>query len=478
MGLYYPRCAAVLSVVFDGFASSGESDSRPTVVYLDGSPDQGPAPRRASVHLNSYAKADTFELEVLAKALPVSPELIRAIQVEIYVFQTDGLEKDIGKYATEENLVLAGLADEGEIDAESVRITGRDYTALMLDKAWPPTKAIPVGRPIDQVIQDLVDEASQARVTGRILKVEYRAPVAQALATGAAGVSGAAATSSGDKKAGVNRKQKSSPKKKPSAGEQSTKTNKKGLPQKGGSYWDVIQKLALRHGLICYVHGTTVVLDQPRGLTERTNGEAPQLVYGKNLQGIQATRKFARAALPQFTAYGYDDKERRQVQGKWPPDAPKRPSGLGATLDTTEILTAPPGIHGKDALTEYCKSYYEARSRAEGKVHFRTRSLRDTEQRDLLQTLRPGHPVRLEWDHVQGSGELRRMNTEQRYGRLLELGYSREVAQAVANGYERLEQVNDRALYLREVSFDWSKDGGITIEGDAVNYVVEVRDDA
>jgi hypothetical protein len=201
-------------------------------------------------------------------------------------------------------------------------------------------------------------------------------------------------------------------------------------------------------------------------------------VYGRNLKGIKATRKFARAALPQFVAYGYDDKQRKQVVGRWPPDKPSRPNGFGAMLDTAEIITAPPGIKGAESLTEYCKSYYEARSRAEGKVSFTTRALRDLDGKDMIQRLRPGHPARIEWDHVQGSGELRRMNTQQRYGRLLELGYSREVAQLVAEGYERLEQVNDRALYCRELTFSWSKDDGIQIEGEAVNYVVEVRDDA
>jgi hypothetical protein len=487
MGLYYPRCAAVLSVVFDGFstdtsvglgghevgnAAHGDGgDSRPTVIHLDGSPGNASAPRRATAHLNSYAKADSFDIEILAKALPVSPELIRAMAVELYMFQTDGLEADISKYLTDENLLVAGLADEGEIGGETVHFSGRDYTALMLDKAWPASKAVPAGRPVDQVVQDLVDEASQAKVTGRILTVDYRASTPKS-------------TEGDDAKAGISRKSQISKRSKgrsrakPNAGEASTKTNKKGLPQKGGSYWDVIQKLCLRHGLICYVHGTKVVIDDPRGLTVRTAENAPHLVWGRNLKDIKASRKFSRAALPQFVAYGYDDKQRKQVVGRWPPDKPQRPNGLGATLDSSEIITAPPGVTSAAALTEYCRAYYEARARAEGKLHFVSRSLRDIDGRDMIQSLRPGHPARIEWDHVQGSGELRRMGEEERYGRMLALGYSREVAQLVASGYERLEQVNDRELYVRDVSFDWSKDEGITVEAEAVNYVVEVRDDA
>lgn len=471
MGLYYPRCAAILSAVFDGFGAESR-DSKPTVLCLDGSPGSASAPRRATAHLNSYAKADTFEIEFLAKALPVSPELIRAVQVELYLFQTDGLERDISKYCTPENLLIAGLADEGEIDEESFKLTGRDYTALMLDRPWPPTKVIPIGRPLDQVVQDLVDEASQAKLTGRVLKVKYMAdaPIS---------------TSSSDRAAGVSRKSQQpkkaaakKPKKKPNSGDHSTNTNKKGLPQKGGSYWDVIQKLALRHGLICYVKGTEVILDEPTGLTVRTYDDAPHLVYGRNLKSIRASRKFARAALPQFVAYVYDDKARKQVVGKWPQDKQLRSNGFGAMLDTSEIITAPPGTRSAEAASEYCRSYYEARARAEGKLHFSTRALRDLDGNDMLQRLRPGHPARIEWDHVQGSGELRRMDRQQRAGRLLELGYSREVANLVADGYERLEQVNDRPLYCRELTFDWSKDDGIQIEGEAVNYVVEVRDDA
>lgn len=486
MGLYFPRWAVILTVYFDDFkkargaaagAISGAAlreEQKSFVIRLDGSPGSASAPRSATAHLNSYAKADTFEIECLARSFPISPELIRAVGVELYMFQTKSLERDIAQYLIEENLLVAGLADEGEIDDDVVRLTGRDYTALMLDKTWPPSKAIPIGRDIDQVIQDLVDEAAQAKVTGRILTVKFASEDARSEAK-------EQDTTSNDRRAGISRKSqmsKKKKKKKPTSGEHSTITNKKGLPQKGGSYWDVIQKLALRHGLICYVHGTSVILDDPKGLTVRSYDEAPHLVHGKNLKDIRASRKFSRAALPQFVCYVYDDKERKQVVGKWPPDQPQRPNGMGAQLDTSEIIAAPPGIRSADAANDYCRAYYEARSRAEGKLHFSTRALRDLDGKDSIQRLRPGRPTRIEWDHVQGSGELRRMSQQQRAGRLLELGYSRDVAQMVAEGYERLEQINDRPLYVRELTVAASKDDGITIDCEAVNYVVEVRDDA
>ena len=83
MPAFYAQCRAILQVVFDGFGDS-ESDSETLVIPI--------LPKSATVHINSYKQADSWELVFDSGDLPFDPALIRAGAAEIYVFQTAGLD--------------------------------------------------------------------------------------------------------------------------------------------------------------------------------------------------------------------------------------------------------------------------------------------------------------------------------------------------------------------------------------------------
>lgn len=75
---------------------------------------------------------------------------------------------------------MTGLVDQATLtedtDGGKVSFSGRDYTALMIDRQWDPTESGKAGRIPDgnlqEVVQQLVDEATNADISGRTLTVK------------------------------------------------------------------------------------------------------------------------------------------------------------------------------------------------------------------------------------------------------------------------------------------------------------------
>jgi len=156
MAILYPECRINISAVFDGFGGPDDPKVIPDVI-----------PFSVNVHLNSYKEADTWEVVFDAKKFPFSPELIRSAAVEVYLFNKVSQVTPLHWYDTT-NLVVTGLVDQATFtedkDGGKVAFSGRDYTALMIDRQWDPTKSgkggrIPDGN-LEEVVQQLVDEAT------------------------------------------------------------------------------------------------------------------------------------------------------------------------------------------------------------------------------------------------------------------------------------------------------------------------------
>lgn len=485
-GVFYPQCVAALQVVFDGFGSSGlggfgqlydpypttgplnpypGGDSKPTVLHV--------RPKTATVHLNGYREADTFEMEFDAAHFPFSPELVRSMAVQLHLFQTTNLTGNVENFNDEtENLVIAGLVDEASYhagsDGRTFRVTGRDYTCLLLDKQWDPTRRVPVGKPLDQCIQDLVDEATHKATTGTTLKVK-------AIGTDSFptleedGVKEDALITAG--KFNVSKKGKLSV---PTTGNGHTKVNKKGVPVKGGSnYWDVIYRLCLRHGFVCYVRGTDLILSTPQTLTEATSGRVRSVALGQDLSTLDIDRKMGKETVPQIIVTCYDSKSKKKIQGVWPLSRQQKTTGLGTRRDEVRVVTVA-GISDPGVLQNIAKTYYHSLARGEATIKFQTRDLKDLNGNDLL-FLRPGDPVSIGFDAVNDE-EFKQISAFQRYQKLLGMGYDEEVANLIATEYDRINQFR-QPFYCRDVQFDWSLDQGLMIEVQGINFVSVGRDD-
>jgi hypothetical protein len=480
--LFYPNCFGFLSVVFDGFTAEGTDASPKIIPFL---------PRSASVHMNGYREADTFEIDLDAKAFPFSPDLLRSCAVELFMFQTDGMlttnlqtHADAGdawnlsQFQTDDNRVISGLVDEASLhygdDGRSFRLQGRDYTSLLLNRDWPDGKRVPSdGGFLDDVVQALVDEAVGAKLHGgRTLTVEYLGEEDVAVRAQGRSLTKKTVTI----------------KKTPKVGAHHSKTQKKGFPVRSGrNYWDVIYDLCLRHAKICYVSGNRVIISDPKTLTAQSASSAIRVAYGRNLKSLEATRNMGKEAVPQIVASVYDKKKGVQIEAKWPKTttpALRQSSqkgkgaaditGVGTVREQTLRVTPPQSITSKELLEAYLKAYYDNVARHEGAIHWQTKALKDLKGDDLL-LLRPGDPVRVEFDAFVAE-DFRELSEQQRYARMRELGYSQAVAEIVAVEYDRLTQF-EAPFYVKDVSFSWSIDQGLEVSVEGINYISPKRDD-
>jgi hypothetical protein len=432
---YYPKCRAVLSVVFDGF---GGSDSEPTIIQV--------IPKEAQVYLNGYKEADTWELSFDAKALPFSPDLIRSMAVEIYIFDSGTTDADVTQFATEENRVVTGLADNAELqygqDGRVFRCDGRDYTGLLLDRQWDPKKRVPGGRTLDKVIQEIVDEGvGAAKHGGRTLTVKW-------VSDDAIPVVGAVAT----------------------------KTKKKGRPVKdGANYWDVIYRTCLREGKIVFVRGFDVVITDPQTMTLQSAAQAAKVAYGRNLSSLKVERKLGKERVPQCKVISYDPRTKAQISAVFPETKDKVTTGIGTDKDEVRVFTVR-GIQDKESLKRHAEAMYNNLARAEATASFMTKSLTDLSDVEInLLKLRAGQPVSVSFDPFNVE-LLEKMTAEQRFSYLISQGYSQTVAALVASTYDLIDQFR-RPLYVREVGVTWSHKEGVTLDVECMNFVSPDRDD-
>lgn len=465
MSVFYPQCYATLKVVFDGF---GGTDSNPTVLNV--------RPRSASAHLNGYKEADTFELEFDAAAFPFSPELVRSMAVELYLFQTDSLTGNVNDYLNDyDNLTVAGLVDDAAYHASSdgriFRVSGRDYTALMLDRQWDPTKKVPVGRSLADTVQSLVDEASGAATHGRVLTVKVvgvdETPTLapndernQALVT-------AGKYRTHTSKRGVTTLSV------PTTGKGHVHTNKKGVPVKGGSnYWDVIYRLCIRHGFIVFVRGTDVVISKPQVLTDATTGRLRSVAYGRDLLSLDINRKMGKETVPQIKCISYDPVHMTPISAVYPPTAKTRTTGIGTKKDEVREVVVD-GITDPGVLLDYAEMYYNALARNEAAYKVSTKDLRDLDGNDLI-WLRPGDPLQIGFDAIKPE-DLRELSVDERLDHLLALGYDIAVASIIANEYDKINQFR-QPFYTKQVDLTFAVDSGIQIDAEVVNFISVGRD--
>ncbi len=460
MQTFYPRCVAVLQVLFQW----GEED-KPEVMVL--------TPVEATVQMNDYRNADTWSLSFSSGTFPVDPEIVRSIGVEIYMFDAGDLVTDLEPFLVPENLQIAGLNDVHglEVDEEgTVHLEGQDYTALLnADGSWPHGKVVPVGRPIDVVMQEIVKQATGFDEHGTTLRVVFQPD--ELIPTP------------------------------PLVGRGLAHTYRRGIPANDGdSWWDVIYRTCLRHGLITYVRGYDLVIAAPAALTDATVGQMRRMAFGKSIQRLSITRNVGHQAAPTVIATSYDPVHRVVVEAAWPttgltitkkkrakhkkgdpPKAPKRhfsgtakkPKAIfatGHTKDEIRRVEAPPGITDLEALRAFARAYSEQTTRGEAKLQFETKRLRDLDGKDMI-ALRTGNPVFVEFDPFN-SVIMRALDEKQRYQRLVNMGFGRDIAGMVARNYDQLAGIS-RPFYCSEVRKHWlnQNDGGLQIDVTAVNYI-------
>lgn len=458
MAHYYPQARINISAVFDGF---GGPDA--PVVFDD------ILPQSFSVHCNSYKEADTWEVSFNSRFFPFSPELLRSAAVEIYVYQAPDATSPF--VYQEENLLVTGLVDTGTLsqgrEGGVVSLEGRDYTALLLDRQWDPTESghkgrIPSGLPLDEVVQKLVDEAVQADTIGRTLTVEFH--------------DGEVSPITGRLDPILTKKKVTQ---KPVTGSGRSSKKKKGIVVKADqSYWDTIYKLCMSYGFIVYVKGFKVIITKPHVLQAEAQDKIHRVAYGRNLETLESERGLAKESVPQIRVRSFDPKTKTAIEGRFPEGRDLVTTGVGTKREEYKVMTVP-GVTDERTLKEIARTAYHTIARGEGKVRFTTKHLKDLPdplgiQRDFLQ-LRSGDPVRIEWDAFNEEALANEKDFARRVAGLIALGYSFDVANTVADHFERLSFFR-QPFYVKEINYTWSSDQGMGLDVEAMNFINVQRD--
>ena len=463
MSILYPECRLNISAIFDGF---GGPDSPLVLTDI--------IPYSVNVHLNSYKEADTWEVVFDAKRFPFSPELLRSAAVEIYLYlKPDQTSTVIWNHP--DNLVATGLIDQATLtednDGGKISFSGRDYTALMIDRQWDPTESGKAGRipdgNLEEVVQQLVDEATNKDISGRTLTVKL---FDVALEPDVSSVSDSVLHS----KVTIPKTTKS-------------KTRKtRGVAVKADStYWDVIYKLCLSYGFIVFVKGFEVWITKPHVLQSLAESQY-RVAYGRNLEKLEVERKMSKEATPQIRVRSYDPKNKQVIEGRFPSDndidAQKQGKGTGAKSKTLFGMTGVgtkkeeykvftvPDVKDTKTLTEIAKTTYYTLARGEGVIRFSTPQLRDLNNADLTR-LRAGDSVLITWDAFNAAQmQDPKLSKEQKITSLLSQGYSFEIAALVADQYSKLDYFR-QAFYVKEVNLTWDKDKGCGVDVEAMNFI-------
>jgi prophage tail gpP-like protein len=438
---------AVCEVVWEDFGSDSPTLQQNYTVQVQ--------PKSTRVSINSYMEADTFELELDYNTFPFDPRAIRSAQVSIHMADVETMQIDAVPNLlepSEDNVVFKGFVDDEEMKLDdstrTVTFKGRDFTSIYIDAKWPG-KLLDVRKPVDEVLEDIV---SRLKASGDIT-VENR--------TGSFTL--------------------------PTLGQYYPdfgKLSGKRQPRKNETYWDVIQDIVTRAGLIAYIEIDKLVLTKPRTLYDPS--KAVRMLYGHNLQSLELQRKLGKQKGFNLIVRSVIGKE--VITAKIPLEAknmdiagaevliPKQ-STKGALIDKNDPNAVAPylnfvvaNVRDKSHLIEIGEKIFEeiGRQQLEGKCKtFDMKArLQDKTIFDLLK-LRNGTPLLIEVRHDDLRGILPSASVADRKKYLVNRRYAPQVASVLAETIGKFAT----PFYCRSVDFSLSGANGFSIDIDFINFI-------
>lgn len=398
-------------------------------------------PLNGSVELLGFRQASKFNLEFMFRDLPIDPRTLRAASIELHlgtVAVEDFSEGMMGTVNAElqrasflatrresglpnpDTLLFFGTIDEWSVEhADSgsrVTIEGRDLRGILLDAKLPGPLIAKIN--LNQGITVVVGEilAAYPAEAGLLIDiVGYFEDDVEPIVGDVDHVVDYRVSTTGAQQGGG------------TGSEEKT------------SYWDLITQYCQLVGCVPFFLGkqlwivkTESLFDRiakPRVPPFRSDGvqsltrevtrpdgstdvirNVPRLVYGRDVNSLKFSRKFAGAAIvPTIEIIGTDDTQRgrnKRIIVTWPPEK----SNAGKLKAGKDKLTIPyPGIRSKDRLIEIAKSIYEEVGRGEVSGEAMTSSLTslggDNADPDLVR-LRPSDAIEIYTDPTGLSGNV------------------------------------------------------------------------
>lgn len=313
MSYYFPRAAIELRILPEDFQLSSDPTTQAITKVIV-------VPRQITVNRNDYKTADTFSAEIDYSSFPFDPRTIRACGVVIYMqdmeklYNDDGTVNEIIPGAPTSvnpdisNAVFIGWVDEDEITLDeqgrTVRFTGRDTTALLIDQKYTsqkgvvtPSPSVPAALAVPQITKRIVGPLNAGLPLDKAIKqllLQYPATSQIQVYSSPGAVMPIISTYD------------------PSFGQPLGGTLNTG-GGKRENYWDIILDLAGRAGLVCYMGigqnakgdiAPTIYLVTPKnqGLDiDTSTGQQStetiddiKVIYGKNVKNLKLKRKIGR----------------------------------------------------------------------------------------------------------------------------------------------------------------------------------------
>lgn len=460
MSFYFPQACMKLRILPEDFRLvSDASLQKPYELFIQ--------VKDITVNVNDHKTSDSFTAEIDYKSFPFDPRSIRSCGVVVYLEDMKKLLKEDGSpnniVPTQNNAILAGYVDEDLVtfndSARKVRLEGRDFSSLLIDQKYKENSPISQTEPLDVTIANFL----QVFPATRELKVVNR--------TGKATL--------------------------PTLGEfYKGFDNPLGAARNVGkheSYWDIIQDMVHKAGLIAYFDLDQLIITTPRNLYNADRDL--KIIYGQNVKELTWKRKLGR--FRNFNILVRSRVEKTVTEAKIPLEAedawcasfgiPKEEVKVpvlkpdGTVDNTAEGRQAPyiafpiPNIGSKEALIQIGQSVFEDYSRQQLEGTIDTREMvghsgvdhndPNFHAYDLTQ-LDVGQPLAIELGLDDISKISRLASEDERITYLRRRGYALEIASVFARTMGRFSPRFFTKGYILSL-----KEDGFSLKIDFINII-------
>lgn len=455
MSIYYPQASVKLRVTWEDFGTGSK--------VLNQTSDIDIVCKSINVERNDYSEADTVKLTIDYKAFPFDPRCVRACGISVFMqnrekhFDKDGREVRIvpnDLYIDKDgaNKVFIGFADESSIrfdnESKTISIEGRDYTALLIDAKRINTAPIPLSKPIDQILQDLLNEQIATKEIKIINRTGVALPTLAKLAP-----------------------------------DYNEATSVKNVKRKE-TYWDIMQDILNRVALLGFIELDKFVIAKPQNIYEKK--DIKQFVWGRNIKELNFTRKLGRAKNFNVKVVSFNSLDKKVEVALIPEEATspniKGPRVTIPQLDKDGKKIDPPkdadfitfnvkDVSNKDELIKIGESIYEEMSRQQIEGSLTTYEMEiPQENKDnpiKFSEMRNGSAVRVFLSSSEYSEMGHLQTNESKEAFLIKRGYPKNVANAFASSLDRI----NTAFYVKSVTFELDQENGFTMKIDFINFI-------
>lgn len=458
MSLYYPQAAVILRVTWEDFGTNAPE--------LKDTGDIRVSAKNVVVERNDYSEADTAKISFDYNAFPFDPRCVRACGISIFManqkrlFREDGkaaiLEpNDLSIEADDSNKVFVGFADESSIsfddDSRTVTMEARDFTGLFIDQKRVNTSPIPLSKPIDQILADLIQEQEATKL---IEVVNRTGEVLPTLSKLAPDFNPATAVKNQSRKE---------------------------------TYWDIMISILGRVGLVGFIELDKFIITKPQNIYEKK--QIKQFIYGGNVKDLNYTRKLGRAKNFNVKVVSFNVLEKRVETASIPEEATaahiKGPRVTIPQLDKDGKKIDPPkdadfvtfpvkDVSSKEQLIKIGESIYEEMSRQQIEGSLTTYEMEVPEEDSSgnvspinFSQIRNGTAIRI----FLAQEELKAISSSstdaEKKAFLMKRGYPEKLASAFSQSLNRI----NTAFYTKSVTFELDQENGFTMKLDFINFI-------